>query len=181
MTRATEIDAEINTGSYELMFILHPDLRESDVQKKLKEMEESIAKAGGKITQQDFWGSRKLAYRIKGQSEGAYMIYNMVIPTSFVKELRESLRIDKDVLRSLILALPEGHVYTKYDMTIVDEPRKRKEPPRRYSHPNISIKHSGGNAPAKIPAEDKEKGKEANAADLDKKLDQIIGGSDLKL
>jgi small subunit ribosomal protein S6 len=168
---------------YELMIILNPELRESEVKKKLEEFEEMLVKGGAKITQRDFWGKRALAYRIKKKDDGIYMVYNAEMPASFLKELKAALRIDKEMVRSLVIKLPAGHAYTKFDLTYVKEEPKKKEfyTKKPMSAPmNTSVKHSG---PMSKPKEEnaEDKGKEANAVDLDKKLDAIIGGSDLKL
>ena len=184
MTNATvPKGAESDVSLYELMLILNPELRESEVNKKLGEFEEMIGKNGGKITQRDLWGKRPLAYRIKKKNEGVYMVYNLELPGSFLKELKEALRIDKEVVRSLVIHLPKGHVFTKFDLTYVREEPKKKEffvKKSMGSMGNVSVKHSG---PSAMPKQEKseDKGKEANAVDLDKKLDAIIGGSDLKL
>lgn len=174
--------AETGVGLYELMIIWNPELRESEVKKELKELEETIVKDGGKITAQDFWGKRALAYHLKGRSEGIYMVYNAELPTSAVKEVKDSLRINKEVLRSTMMRLPDGFVYTKYDLTITDEPKLRKESPMMrkpsYSKPTTPMRSSAKPA---APEASEKKGQEANAAALDKKLDDIIGGTDLKL
>ena len=119
-------DEAVNVNNvYELMLIFSSNLREPDVKKKLKEIEEMVDKAGGKVTQEDFWGKKPLAFRIKKQVEGVYM--------------KEHLRIEKDLLRSMIIKLPEGYTYTKYDMTVTEERPKKERP---YSRKNVSIKHN---------------------------------------
>jgi len=184
MTNATvPKGAKSDVSLYELMVILNPELRESEVKKKLEDFEETVVKGGGKVVHQDFWGKRPLAYRIKKKDEGIYTVYNLELPTSFLVEMKQALRIDKEVVRSLITKLPAGHVYTKFDLTYVREESKKKEfyVKKPMSNPaNTSVKHSGSTSkPREENVEDK--GKEANAVDLNKKLDAIIGGSDLKL
>jgi small subunit ribosomal protein S6 len=185
MTKDTALEnkAQSDIGLYELMLILNPELRESEVNKKLEEYEDMIVKSGGKVTSKDYWGKRALAYRIKRKDDGLYMVYNATMPAPFLKEIKEALRIDKEVIRSLVIKLPEGQVYTKYDLTYVkEEPRKKEFFVKKSmgSMGNTSIKHSGPSAMAK-PEKSEDKGKEANAVDLDKKLDAMLGGSDLKL
>ena len=180
---ALENKAKSDLGLYELMLILNPELRESEIKKKLEDFEETVVKGGGKVVHQDFWGKRPLAYRIKKKDDGVYTVYNLELPTSFLREMKEALRIDKEVVRSLIIKLPADHVYTKFDLTYVREESKKKEfyvKKPMASMVNTSIKHSG---PTSKPKEEntQDKGKEANAVDLNKKLDAMLGGSDLKL
>jgi small subunit ribosomal protein S6 len=178
---ALENKAKSDLGLYELMLILNPELRESEVNKKLGEYEEMIVKSGGKVVSKDFWGKRALAYRIKKKDDGLYMVYNATMPASFMKEIKEALRIDKEMIRSLIVRLPEDHVYTKYDLTYVrEEPRKKEFFVKKNTGnmANTSVKHSG---PSTMPKQEKSEGKAANAVDLDKKLDAMLGGNDIKL
>ena len=93
---------EAENRLYELMFILKPTLLESAVKKKLKEFEDSIEKNGGEIKVNDLWGKRRLAYRIKQFEEGIYVLYNLVMPTTYVRELEEHLRIDVEVIRAKV-------------------------------------------------------------------------------
>lgn len=173
-----EIESELR--KYELMLMLSPELRESEVKKKLKEIEEMAKGAGGKIVSEDFWGKRKLAYRIKKHNEAVYMVYNMELPNVFIKELKAHLRIEKEVIRSMLISLSEDYVYTKYDLDAEPEREKPKSSRRPALKKNVSIKHSSADKP-KEEAKDKDKGKAANEKELDQKLDQIIGGDDLNL
>ncbi len=198
---------ESTVKPYELMLIMSSDLREPEVKKKLKEITDMIEKAGGKITHEDFWGKRNLAYRIGKHSEGYYMVYNTEMLNQSLSELKEHLRIEKDVIRSMILTLPEGHTYTKYDLDAIVE--EKKKPSHRPSHrPSYAKRPEDQPVPekkAKVIEEKKEeepkkepartdtggevKKKEAKEdktdkekdADLDKKLDEILEGEDLKL
>ena len=101
---------------YELMLILSPDLRETEVEKKLKEIEGMMEKAGGKILEEDLWGKKKFSYRIQKHTEGIYMVYNLELPSDFIKELKDHLRIEKNVMRSMLISIPEDYVYTRYDI-----------------------------------------------------------------
>lgn len=123
----TKRAVEVSINPYELMLILSPELRETEITKKLEEIVNIIEKAGGKITNEDFWGKKELAYRIKKHNEGVYMVYNIELPNNFLSELKEFLRIEKEVLRSMVISLPKSHVYTKYDIKESDEPRKKVE------------------------------------------------------
>jgi len=138
-------EVEVSINPYELMLILNPELRESEVKKKLKEIVEVIEKAGGKITHEDFWDKKTLAYRIQKHYEGIYMVYNIELPNNFLNELKGHLRIEKKVLRSMILSLPADYTYTKYDLEAPEEKPKKRE----YGKKNISIKHTPPVAPAK--------------------------------
>lgn len=182
-----EVKAEGVSKPYELMLILNPDLRESEVTKKLKEIEGMAEKAGGKITENDFWGKKRLAYRIKKYDEGIYAVYNFSMQGSFVKELKEFLRLEKSVLRYMLISLPGDYAYTRYDFKEIED-----QPIKKMAEKNMSAKkkvqvfvkkektdHSAKESDApKDKSGDEEKAREA---ELDRKLDEILGGEDIKL
>lgn len=95
--------------NYELMFILRPDLGERDTGKELDEIRNQLASEGAKITHEDLWGVRELAYRIKKEEEGYYAIFNFDLEGSKVSELEKWLNIHQPVLRYLITKTPEGY------------------------------------------------------------------------
>ena len=176
---------ESTLNMYEIMLILNPELREPEVKKKLKEIEDTLTKSGGKITHEDFWGKKTLAYRIKKQNEGIYMVYNAELPSSFLPELKQNLRIEKELLRSMVLKLPAGYTYTKFELIIEEKPKRERE--KESFKKNVSIKHNSPIIHAKKKEEKIEDAPVSKGSDsekkleLDKKLDEILGGGDLKL
>ncbi|GEM_PF-822357 len=170
---------------YELMLTLNPDLLESKLKAKLGDFEDAITKNGGKIFSQDLWGKRLLAYRIGKFKEGIYAVYDFEITPDFIKELNEQARIDVDVMRHILISVPEGYVYTKYkeEAQAMEEERPRKRKMSSHTYPGAS---SVAPAPvAKIaPAVEAGPAPESQPVDeaaLEKKLDEILGDSDLKI
>lgn len=165
---------------YELMLIMSPELLESALNKKLKEIKSQIETVGGEIMVEDVWGKQDLAYRIKGFDEGIYVVYHFTLPQTELAEFRQFLRLEKEVVRSLVISIPDGLEYTKYDMTTPEEAPEKKKGPRK----NVSIKHNAPVTPSKSDDSDKANKKEGKAPDaekLDKKLDSILEGEDLNL
>lgn len=154
------------TKAYEVMLILQPNLRESDVKKKLKEFDEFLASGKAEITHLDILGKDELAYKIKGHKEGIYVVYNLSAPTSFTHEINQHLRIDKDVIRYIVIALPSGYTYTKFDTT--PEPKEEKV----VRKPKMTEKTTKAPAAEEAP----ESGKAPDQSQLDEKLDEILGG-----
>jgi len=54
---------------------------------------------GGKVEKQEYWGLRGLAYRIKKNRKGHYVLLNINAPSGAVIELERQLKINEDVLR----------------------------------------------------------------------------------
>ncbi|MCK4898600.1 MAG: 30S ribosomal protein S6, partial [Anaerolineales bacterium] len=51
--------------SYELMFIVHPELDESDFNEVVDKVKGWITDSGGQVDNLDLWGKRRLAYPIQ--------------------------------------------------------------------------------------------------------------------
>ncbi len=179
-TAEPSAEAEKTTRAYEVMMILHPELLENKTKKKLEDFEGFIQKAGGKITHKDFWGKRPLAYRIKKFKEGLYMVYDLELPTALVKEVNDHLRIDSEIVRHLIVNLPEGYTYTRYDETKDEEEESRDMRPRKMAARKSSFE-SRPPAPKKEETMGAEPKGEVDEAALEKKLGEIIEGENFKL
>jgi len=94
-----------SVNQYEVAVLYHPDL-EIDLEKGSTRVEKIITDNGGKITNTDNWGKRKLAYPIKrGQSleHAVYVFYTAELPAESVKKIESLLNITDEVLRFLIV------------------------------------------------------------------------------
>ncbi|HKM39920.1 MAG TPA: 30S ribosomal protein S6 [bacterium] len=90
-------------ASYELMYLLVPDLEDEDYEAANARYSDLIVESGGKINKVDVWGKRRLAYEIKERREGYYSLIYFEAPAEAVKELDRVLRITENVLRHLIV------------------------------------------------------------------------------
>ena len=59
--------------TYEVIFIVRPELPEAEVDTLVEQMQQGVAAAGGQVTKVDKWGKRPLAYSVSGQREGRYL------------------------------------------------------------------------------------------------------------
>jgi small subunit ribosomal protein S6 len=89
--------------SYELVFILNANLTEDDSTKLLGKVNDQITKLGGTVTETNPWGKRRLAYPIKKQAEGNYVLEKVQMKQTALKELDASLKLTEDVLRYLFV------------------------------------------------------------------------------
>ncbi len=88
---------------YELVFILNANLTEDDFTRVLGKVNDQITKLGGTVTETNQWGKRRLAYPIKKQAEGNYVLEKVQIKQTALKELDASLKMSEDVLRYLFV------------------------------------------------------------------------------
>jgi small subunit ribosomal protein S6 len=88
-------------AQYEIAVLFDQGL-EIDLEKATAKVEKIIADNGGKITNTDNWGKRKLAYPIKGQEFAIYLFYTVEIEGTGVQKINETLNITDEVVRFLI-------------------------------------------------------------------------------
>ena len=65
---------------------------------------------GGKVEKQEYWGLRGLAYRIKKNRKGHYVLLNINAPSKAVVELERQLKINEDVLRYITVKVDQFDV-----------------------------------------------------------------------
>ena len=88
-------------NQYEIAVLFDPGL-EIDLEKATSKIEGIITAGGGKITNTDNWGKRKLAYTIKKQDFAIYIFYTAELPSESVQKLSATLNITDEVLRFLV-------------------------------------------------------------------------------
>ncbi|MDD5313212.1 MAG: 30S ribosomal protein S6 [Dehalococcoidia bacterium] len=89
--------------SYELVFIFNPNIQEEEFPRSLEKVNNLISKLGGTVTETNQWGKRKLAYPIKRQSEGNYVMEKVEIKQTALKDIEADLKLSEDVLRYLFI------------------------------------------------------------------------------
>ena len=92
---------------YEVLYIVRPDLDDEKVQDAVKRVNTLIDRSGGSADQTNLWGKRKLAYEVKHQKDGIYVLQDFKIAPDRVPELEAALKITEEVLRHLIVRKPE--------------------------------------------------------------------------
>jgi small subunit ribosomal protein S6 len=92
---------------YEVLYIVRADLDDDKVQDAVKRVNTLIERSGGMAERTNLWGKRKLAYEVKHQKEGSYVLQDFQLDPNRVPELEASLKITEEVLRHLIVRKPE--------------------------------------------------------------------------
>jgi small subunit ribosomal protein S6 len=92
---------------YEVLYIVRADLDDDKVQEAVKRVNTLIERAGGTVERTNLWGKRKLAYEVKHQKEGSYVLQDFQVAPERVPELEAALKITEEVLRHLIVRKPE--------------------------------------------------------------------------
>jgi len=88
---------------YENIFIARQDISTTQVEALADSFANLVAENGGKVEKREYWGLRNLAYRIKKNRKGHYVLFNLEAPPAAVSELERNMRINEDVLRYLTI------------------------------------------------------------------------------
>ena len=91
--------------SYEMVFIVRPDIEGDDVEDVIADVEELIKRNDGEITKIEPWGLHKLAYPIKKHQEGRYVLTTFELEPSNVAALERALKLRETVIRHLVVRL----------------------------------------------------------------------------
>ena len=92
---------------YEHVFIARQDVSGAQVDQMVEAFTGVVETGGGKVVGTESWGLRNLAYRIKKNRKGHYVMMNLDAPSDVVLELERQQRIHDDILRYLTLRVDE--------------------------------------------------------------------------
>jgi small subunit ribosomal protein S6 len=87
---------------YELVFIVHPDLDDNALKDVVEKVSGWITDAGGTVAKVDLWGKRRMAYAIRKQKEGQYVLMKTQMSPAFLVTLERNLRFLEPVMRFLM-------------------------------------------------------------------------------
>lgn len=93
--------------SYELMFIIKPDLEEEATTAIVDKFSGLIVEQGGNVENLDKWGKRRLAYEVNGFNDGYYVLVNFHGEPKAAKEVERQLKISDDVIKHMIIKLDD--------------------------------------------------------------------------
>ena len=92
---------------YESVFIARPDISTAQVEALTQRLTEIVESGGGRVTKNEYWGLKNLAYRIKKNRKGHYSLLNIDAPSEAVGEYERNMRLSEDVLRYLTVRVDE--------------------------------------------------------------------------
>jgi small subunit ribosomal protein S6 len=92
---------------YESVFIARQDISGTQVDSLTESLTNIIQEGGGQVTKKEFWGLRNLAYKIKKNRKGHFVLLNIDSPSGAVLEMERNMRINEDVIRYLTVRVDE--------------------------------------------------------------------------
>lgn len=153
-------------GKYEILYIVHPDL-EASIDKITDRVRSFIEDRSGKITYEENWGKRKLAYEIKKSDVGIYLLWYFEAPAENLAKIERDLRLTEEVIRYMILA--------KNEKITAPKPAKKEKPAVAEKEEAVTAPKAKKETAAKAKPAKKEKPAIESEADRMKELDEKLG------
>jgi small subunit ribosomal protein S6 len=93
--------------SYEVMFIVRPDVEEADLDKLIEGFSNNITTGGGEIKSVEKMGRRRLAYTVRKFNDGNYVLLTVDADGKLVAELERRLRVSEPVIKFITVRMDE--------------------------------------------------------------------------
>jgi small subunit ribosomal protein S6 len=90
---------------YELVCIVHPDLDETAFNGIVEKVKGWVLETNGSVDKVEVWGRKRLAYIIKKQREGQYVLFNLGLEPAATALLEKNLRFLEPVIRYMLVAV----------------------------------------------------------------------------
>ncbi len=91
--------------NYELVCIVQPELDETAFKAVVDRVSSWVTESGGSVDKVDIWGRRRMAYQIRKQREGQYVLLNVTLDPKATSELERNIRYLETVLRHMLSAV----------------------------------------------------------------------------
>lgn len=104
--RTPQKEVEMNR-TYEIMFIVRPDVEEAELDKLIETFSGYITTGGGTVKTTEKMGRRRLAYTVKKFNDGFYVLLIVEAPASLISEIERRLRVSEPVIKFLTVRMDE--------------------------------------------------------------------------
>ena len=172
---------EKQIGKYELLYIVHPDL-ESSIDKITDKVRAFVTSRDGKVTYEENWGKRKLAYEIKKSDVGIYLLWFFEAPKDALSKIERDLRLTEEIIRFMLLSTTDRKLKpakkvarkeeTEEKPEVAEETVTEDKPAAKKATKKPAIKKT---AAKEKKAEVPEESEEERMKKLDEKLGAILG------
>ncbi len=111
---------------YEHIFLARQDLSQAQVDTLAATATEIVETNGGKVAKTETWGLKGLAYKIKRNRKGHFVLLNIDAPAGVVAELERQTAINEDIIRFLTVRVDELESGPSVMMRKNDRERSRR-------------------------------------------------------
>ena len=93
--------------TYEIMFIVRPDVEEAELDKLIETFSGYITTGSGEVKTTEKMGRRRLAYTVKKFNDGLYVLLVVDAPASLISEIERRLRVSEPVIKFITVRMDE--------------------------------------------------------------------------
>jgi small subunit ribosomal protein S6 len=115
--------------TYEIMFIVRPDVEEADLDKLIEGFSGNVTSGGGEVKSVEKMGRRRLAYTVRKFNDGFYVLLNVAAPGSLIGEIERRLRVSEPVIKFITVRMDEEEKRLAKVKAIRDTKVKRSAQP----------------------------------------------------
>jgi small subunit ribosomal protein S6 len=115
--------------TYEIMFIVRPDVEEADLDKLIEGFSANVTNGGGEIKSVEKMGRRRLAYTVRKFNDGFYVLLNVAAAGSLITEIERRLRVSEQVIKFITVRMDEEEKRLAKVKAIRDTKVKRSAQP----------------------------------------------------
>ena len=90
---------------YETLYILHPELSDEQSKQLQETLSKTVEKEKGIVHVVDEWGLKKLAYEVRKQRKGRYVLMQFAGTAATVRELERTYRVNEGVIKYMTLRI----------------------------------------------------------------------------
>ena len=121
--------------TYEIMFIVRPDVEEADLDKLIEGFQKNVTDGGGEIRSTEKMGRRRLAYTVRKFNDGFYVLLTVIAPGSLISEVERRLRVSEPVIKFITVRIDEEEKRLAKIKQHRDTHVKRSAIPAQPAHP----------------------------------------------
>lgn len=128
-----ERSSEMNR-TYEVMFIVRPDVEEAEIDKLIEGFSGNVTHGGGEVKSVEKMGRRRLAYTVRKFNDGFYVLMTIIIADgSLVAEIERRLRVSEQVIKFITVRIDEEEKRLAKVKALRDSKVKRSAQPAQPS------------------------------------------------
>jgi small subunit ribosomal protein S6 len=94
-------------NKYETIYIINPEVEEQGIKELVGKFNTLIETEGGKVSETQEWGLKRLAYPIQKKEQGYYVLVNFEAKPESIVELERVYKITDSVMKFITIRKDE--------------------------------------------------------------------------
>src|ERR1700724_2433979 len=115
--------------TYEIMFIVRPDVEEAKLDKLIEGFSANVTSGGGEVKTVEKMGRRRLAYTVRKFNDGFYVLMTIAAEGKLITEIERRLRVSEQVIKFITVRMDEEEKRLAKVKAIRDTKVKRSAQP----------------------------------------------------